>query len=113
VNQPDVVLLDEPFGALDDMTKSYLQEEIVRLSVIDPKTSVFVTHDIEEALYVGDQVAVMTPRPGRLRELIDVPFARPRPADVRTSPEFQALRRHIQQLLRLHDHDSTVATGDN
>lgn len=102
VNDPDVVLLDEPFGALDDMTKSYLQEEIVRLSVTEPKTSIFVTHDIEEALYVGDQVAVMTPRPGRIRELIDVPFSRPRPAEVRTSPEFQGLRRHIQQLLREH-----------
>lgn len=102
VNDPDVVLLDEPFGALDDMTKSYLQEEIVRLSVTEPKTSIFVTHDIEEALYVGDQVAVMTPRPGQIREVIDVPFSRPRPADVRTSPEFQELRRHIQQLLREH-----------
>ena len=106
VNQPDVVLLDEPFGALDDMTKSYLQEEIVRLSVTDPKTSIFVTHDIEEALYIGDQVAVMTSRPGRMRELIDVPFPRPRPADVRTSPEFQELRRHIQRLLRAHQNEN-------
>lgn len=102
VNDPDVVLLDEPFGALDDMTKSYLQEEIVRLSVSEPTTSIFVTHDIEEALYVGDKVAVMTPRPGRLRELIDIPFERPRPSDVRTSREFQEMRRHIQQLLREH-----------
>ncbi|MET7993667.1 ABC transporter ATP-binding protein [Amycolatopsis sp. NPDC005232] len=100
VNNPRTILLDEPFGALDEITKEQLQDELVNLSVSDPKTLVFITHDIEEAIFVGDMVAVMTPRPGRIRKIIDVPFARPRPENVRMEPAFQELRREIQSLLR-------------
>ena len=99
VNDPGVILLDEPFGAIDDMTKSHLQGELMRLSVEDPKTSLFITHDIEEAIYLGDRVVVMTPRPGRIKEVIEVPYPRPRDLSVKTEPGFQELRRHIQQSL--------------
>lgn len=100
VNDPMVVLLDEPFGALDDFTKSYLQDELIRLSLVEPKTTVFVTHDIEEAIYVGDRIAVMSARPGRIAEVITVPFARERKPSVKDDEEFQKLRQHIQRLLR-------------
>ena len=100
VSDPSVVLLDEPFGALDDFTKSNLQDELVKLKKIDPKTTVFVTHDIEEAIYVGDVVAVMAARPGRLQEVIEVPLSPDREAAVKDSDEFQELRQHIQRLLR-------------
>jgi NitT/TauT family transport system ATP-binding protein len=98
ISDPSVILLDEPFGALDYMTKYALQEELMSLSVSDPKTTVFVTHDIEEAIYLGDRVAVMDTRPGRIKTIVEVPFARPRPAQLRTAPEFQALRREIMGL---------------
>ncbi|MEU8633119.1 ABC transporter ATP-binding protein [Amycolatopsis sp. NPDC048633] len=100
VSDPRAILLDEPFGALDEITKEQLQDELVTLSASDPKTLVFITHDIEEAIYVGDMVAVMTPRPGRIRKILDIPFARPRPENLRMEPEFQELRREIQSLLR-------------
>jgi NitT/TauT family transport system ATP-binding protein len=99
VNRPEVILLDEPFGAVDDMTKSHLQRELMRLSVEDPTTSLFITHDIEEAIYLGDRVVVMTPRPGRVREVIEIPYERPRDLSIKTTEPFQALRRHIQAVL--------------
>jgi ABC-type nitrate/sulfonate/bicarbonate transport system ATPase subunit len=100
VSDPSVVLLDEPFGALDDFTKSSLQDELIKLKLIDPKTTVFVTHDIEEAIYVADIIAVMTTCPGQLQELITVPLPRDRDASVKDSGEFRELREHIQGLLR-------------
>jgi NitT/TauT family transport system ATP-binding protein len=101
VNDSAIMLLDEPFGALDDFTKSYLQDELIRLSLVEPKTTVFVTHDIEEAIYVGDVVVVMATRPGRIAEQIEVPFPRDRVASIKDSDEFQQVRQHIQRLLRL------------
>lgn len=100
VNRPGVMLLDEPFGALDDMTKAVLQEELVRLSAAEPMTTLFITHDIEEAIFVADRVAVMSDRPGRIEEILTPPAARDRTPEFRTTAEFQSLRRHIQGLLR-------------
>ncbi len=100
VNDSAIVLLDEPFGALDDFTKSYLQDELIHLSLVEPKTTVFVTHDIEEAIYVGDVVVVMATRPGRVAEHIEVPFPRDRVASIKDSDEFQQVRQRIQRLLR-------------
>ena len=100
VNDPRVILLDEPFGALDDITKGALQEELVSLSVANPKTTVFVTHDIEEAIFIGDRIAVMTARPASIAEIVTVPYGRPRSPDIRMEPEFLELRRHVQGLLR-------------
>lgn len=99
VNRPEAILLDEPFGALDAMTKAHLQSELMRISVLDSKTSVFVTHDIEEAIYMGDRVVVMTPRPGKIREIIRVPFEKPRDQSIKTTSDFQALRREIGAML--------------
>ena len=99
MNSPSVVLLDEPFGALDAMTKAHLQTELMRLSALDEKTVIFVTHDIEEAIYVGDRVVVMTPRPGRVKETIHVPFERPRDQHVKANPEFQEMRSEIASVL--------------
>ncbi|HVV91185.1 MAG TPA: ABC transporter ATP-binding protein [Solirubrobacterales bacterium] len=99
VNDPEVILLDEPFGAIDDMTKNHLQRELMRLSVDAPKTSIFITHDIEEAIYLGDRVVVMTPRPGKVKEVIDVDERRPRDLAWKTTEEFQGMRRHIQDSL--------------
>jgi sulfonate transport system ATP-binding protein len=89
VNRPRVLLLDEPFGALDAFTRMQLQEELLRIWQAERTTVVLVTHDIDEALYLGDRVAILSARPGRLRALVDVPFARPRD---RVDPELGRLR---------------------
>lgn len=82
------------------MTKNSLQEELVALSVSNPKTTVFVTHDIEEAIYIGDRIVVMTARPARVAEVVTVPYDRPRQPEIRMEKEFLELRRHVQGLLR-------------
>lgn len=99
---PTVLLMDEPFGALDAITKEKMQVDLMRLSVTDTgqrRTIVFVTHDLEEAIFLADRVAVMTPRPGAIQVVLDVPFPRPRDASIRLSTEFQALRGQIRELL--------------
>jgi ABC-type nitrate/sulfonate/bicarbonate transport system ATPase subunit len=78
VNQPSILLLDEPFGALDALTRSKLQTELQRIWQSEGITMVLVTHDVEEAVYLGDRVVVMQPRPGRIRRVIDVDVAQPR-----------------------------------
>jgi sulfonate transport system ATP-binding protein len=78
VNQPSILLLDEPFGALDALTRSNLQQELQRIWQAEKLTTILVTHDVEEAVYLGDRVVVMQPRPGRIRRLLDVPVPHPR-----------------------------------
>ena len=93
-----ILLMDEPFAALDAQTREILQEELLALmdSPDERKTMVFITHSIDEAILLGDRVAVMTARPGRIKEVIDMPFGRPRDAEaVRADPHFPALRAHI------------------
>jgi NitT/TauT family transport system ATP-binding protein len=94
---PGVILMDEPFAALDAQTKSEIQEELVTIWQKSRSTIVFVTHSVDEALLLGTQVAVMTHRPGRIRELIPVDL--PRPRDI-TSPRFNDLKRHVLALIR-------------
>ncbi|TAL53911.1 ABC transporter ATP-binding protein [Pandoraea sp.] len=94
---PDVILMDEPFAALDAQTKEELQQELVTIWQKSQSTIVFVTHSVDEALLLGTQVAVMTHRPGRIREMIGVDL--PRPRDV-TSPRFNDLKRHVLGLIR-------------
>jgi NitT/TauT family transport system ATP-binding protein len=96
---PKVLLLDEPFGALDIMTKERLQEEFHNLWLTEPRTVVLVTHDLEEALYLGDRVVVMTPRPGRIAKVYEPRFPKPRDQSIRTSSEFVAYRREIRELI--------------
>ncbi len=78
VNRPDILLLDEPFGALDAMTRAHLQQELHRIWQTEGITMILVTHDVEEAVYLGDKVVVMEPRPGRIRRTVPVPLAHPR-----------------------------------
>jgi len=94
---PDVILMDEPFAALDAQTKIEMQEELVSIWQQRQGTVVFVTHSVDEALVLGTQVAVMTHRPGRIRELIKLDLPRPRDS---TSPEFNEYKRHILALIR-------------
>ena len=99
-NDPAVLLMDEPFGALDAQTRVLMGELLLRVWGEAEKTVLFVTHDIEEALFLGDRVFVMTARPGRIREEIPIPLARPRSMDLLTSPEFVALKRRVMNLIR-------------
>ena len=106
---PTVLLMDEPFGALDAITKEKMQVDLMRLSVTDTgqrRTIVFVTHDLEEAIFLADRVAVMTPRPGAIQAVLDVPFPRPREASIRLSTAFQALRGQIRELLVTEEEES-------
>ncbi len=98
---PSVLLMDEPFGSLDAQTREVMQEELLRLWRIQRKTLVFVTHSIDEAIILGDRVALMTHRPGRIKEVVDVEIPRPRdPETVRGSPRYASLRRSIWNQLR-------------
>jgi len=101
---PGVLLLDEPFGALDLFTKEAMWLALAGVVAAEPKTIVFVTHDIEEALFLGDRVVVMTPRPARVHSIVEVPFGPDRDLDLKASPEFQSLRTAIAHTLReVHD----------
>ncbi|MEA2437396.1 MAG: hypothetical protein QOF65_1952 [Thermoleophilaceae bacterium] len=95
------LLLDEPFGALDSITRASMQEWLADALAEEPRTLVLVTHDVEEALYLADRVAVMSPRPGRVVAELDVPFARPRARrrEIVTSPEFADLRERAMEAL--------------
>ncbi len=98
---PAVLLMDEPFGSLDAQTRELMQEELLRIWRSHPKTLVFVTHSIDEAIVLGDRIALMTHRPGRIREIVDVDIARPRdPEAVRLSPRYLELRSYVWQRLR-------------
>ncbi|MDB5405319.1 MAG: nitrate/sulfonate/bicarbonate transporter ATP-binding protein [Rhodospirillales bacterium] len=95
----DIILLDEPFGALDAQTKGHMQEWLMRIWTEFRKTVVFVTHDIEEALFLSDEVYVMATRPGRVVEHLTVDFPRPRHRGLVTEPGFVALKQHCLSLL--------------
>jgi NitT/TauT family transport system ATP-binding protein len=105
---PVVLLMDEPFGALDAQTRVVMQEELVRLSRVNPRTVLFITHGVEEAIYLADRVAVMTRRPGRIKEIVDVKPIREaekwdqhtKIEDVMDLPSFVHLRTHIWKSLR-------------
>ncbi len=103
---PQVILMDEPFGALDEQTRMDMQNELVRIWQEHRGTIVFVTHGIDEALTLGTAVAVMSARPGRIRELIRLDL--PRPRDI-TSPQFNELKRHVLDLLRAKRADALSA----
>jgi NitT/TauT family transport system ATP-binding protein len=93
---PQILLMDEPFGALDAQTRSVLQEELLRIWKRYKKTVVFVTHSIEEAIYLSDRIVVMTARPGRIKTIVTV--SEPRPRDM-TSPAMSAMQRHVRSIL--------------
>jgi NitT/TauT family transport system ATP-binding protein len=98
---PEVLLMDEPFAALDAQTRDGLQDELLRIWEKTGKTIVFITHGIEEAVYLGRRVAVLTSRPGRIKQVVDVPIdARSATEDLRSDPEFAHYRHEIWSLLR-------------
>ena len=97
---PKVLLMDEPFGALDAQTREVMQEELTRLWVQTGKTIVFVTHDIEEAVYLGDRVVVLTARPARIREEVHIALPRPRGLEVKKSVQCLEYRNYIWDLIR-------------
>jgi NitT/TauT family transport system ATP-binding protein len=105
--EPDVLLMDEPFGALDAQTRTVMQEELVRLTRREPRTTLFITHAVEEAVYLADRVVVLARDPGRLREIVDVSAIRAAegwdsmPIEaVMDLPSFTHLRTHVWRLLR-------------
>jgi NitT/TauT family transport system ATP-binding protein len=99
INHPRVMLMDEPFGALDAQTRLKMQELLLDVWSRIKTTILFITHDIDEALFLADRILVMSPRPGRIIEEIPLFFPRPRGPELVTSPEFTALKRHCLALL--------------
>ncbi len=100
-NDPEILLMDEPFSALDEQNKVLLHEELLRIWEATKKTVVFITHSVEEAVTLGDRIMVMTANPGRAKAVIDVPLARPRNVlELRQNPVFGDLVVHIWEQLR-------------
>jgi ABC-type nitrate/sulfonate/bicarbonate transport system ATPase subunit len=93
INQPSILLLDEPFGALDALTRSSLQTELQRIWQTEKITMILVTHDVDEAVYLGDRVVVMQPRPGQIRKIVEVAVAHPRD---RADPKLKALIEEVR-----------------
>jgi len=102
-NDPKVLLMDEPFGALDALTRAAAQRFLTEIWEQHRRTIAFVTHDIDEAIFLGDTVFVMTPRPGRLREVIPIDIPRPRTLDELGTPRFGELKRQILGLIVEHE----------
>ena len=96
----DILLMDEPFGALDEIVRDHLNEELLKLWARTGKTICFVTHSIPEAVYLSTKIVVMSPRPGRITDVIDSPLSRERPLDIRDSREFIAIAHRVREGLR-------------
>jgi ABC-type nitrate/sulfonate/bicarbonate transport system ATPase subunit len=97
---PQILLMDEPFGALDAQTRRIMQEDLLRLLDHKPKSVLFVTHSMAEAVRLADRVVVLSPRPGRIHDIIDIPFGRPRPSDFDRDPLFRDLEEYLWDMLR-------------
>ena len=102
----DILLMDEPFGALDEIVRDRLNEELLRLWQRTGKTIGFVTHSIPEAVYLSTHIVVMSPRPGRITDIIESPLPRARPLDIRDTPEFIALAQRVREGLRAGQGDA-------
>ncbi len=100
-NDPKILLLDEPFGALDNQTRSLMQELLLSIWESERKTVLFVTHDIEEAIFMANRVVVMSARPGRIKADVGVALSHPRHYTVKTTPEFSALKAELTEQIRV------------
>ncbi|WP_208350971.1 ABC transporter ATP-binding protein [Pseudaestuariivita rosea] len=102
----DILLMDEPFGALDEIVRDHLNEQLLALWARTGKTIGFVTHSISEAVYLSTKIVVMSPRPGRITDVIESPLPKDRPLDIRDTPEFAALAHRVREGLRAgHSYD--------
>jgi ABC-type nitrate/sulfonate/bicarbonate transport system ATPase subunit len=106
-NDPRILLLDEPFGALDNQTRSLMQELLLSIWESERKTVLFVTHDIEEAIFMANRVLVMSARPGRIKAEVSVPLAHPRHYTIKTSPQFSELKAELTEQIRVEAMKST------
>jgi ABC-type nitrate/sulfonate/bicarbonate transport system ATPase subunit len=95
----DLLLLDEPFGALDAQTRLEMQQWLLKVWADTRRTTIFITHDVDEAIFLADRVLVMSPRPGRVERILEVDLPRPRTVDVLTSPSFIETKREIMSML--------------
>ena len=109
-NSPRILLMDEPFGALDAQTRAVMQELLLDIRRQERTTTLFITHDIDEAVFLSDRIFVMTARPGRLKAEIAVPFGHDRAAGLRTSPEFFRIRAQVYELL--HSEGQAVVNAE-
>ncbi len=100
MGQPQILLMDEPFGALDAQTREVMHDLILHVHRLERATIVFVTHDVEEAIYLGQRVVLMAPRPGRIDTVYPVPLPEQREQDMKLSPEFVRLKREILERIR-------------
>ena len=112
-NDPDVLLMDEPFGALDSQTRTVMQQLLLKVWEKDHKTVLFVTHDIEEALFLGDIIYIMSSRPGRFVEKIEVTLPRPRRYQLFSAPEFLKMKGQIHETLHPTSNKSAAASIEN
>jgi NitT/TauT family transport system ATP-binding protein len=97
--RPDFLLMDEPFGALDAQTRSAMQDLLLQVLQAEGKTVMLITHSVEEAVYLSNRIVVMTARPTRIREIVEVPFGYPREESLHERPEFGQLRSHVRELV--------------
>ena len=109
---PDVLLMDEPFAALDAQTRELMQAELLRIWAEEKRTVVFITHQIDEAVYLADQVVVLSARPGRVREIVDVTFERPRDLHIKRTEEFGQVVDHIWGLIESEVRSSFQTRSD-
>lgn len=105
INRPKVLLMDEPLGALDAFTRMYMQDELLRIWKERSATIILVTHDVDEAIYMSDRIVVVTPRPGRIQNVIEVAFGRPR---ARNHPDFLRLRSRILETLHFAGEEASA-----
>jgi NitT/TauT family transport system ATP-binding protein/sulfonate transport system ATP-binding protein len=110
VNRPEVLLLDEPFGALDAFTRAYLQQELQRIWEKEGITMILVTHDVEEAVYLGDRVVVMQPKPGRIKRIVDVPLPRERN---RSSSDFAMIKGEVLREFSNNTNKESASTAQS
>lgn len=98
-NQPPVMLMDEPYGALDPQTRGQMQSYLLQIWANVDVTILFITHDLDEAIYLSDRILVLSPNPGQVLEIIEVPLSHPRSPDQFLSPEFLATKQRIEELI--------------